>query len=214
MPRPLVIFDFDGTIADSFHASMLTYNRVAPRLGLRSVAPEEVPALRRMGAGAIMRTLGIPMWKLPRLLIAVRGDLYDHFHVVNPVDGIGRAIAELHSAGGELAIVTSNSDENVRSFLERNEIDGISTIVAGTSVFGKAARLRRLMKAAIKRNAPTFYVGDTPPDIRAAREAGAVAIAVTWGFADAEPLVAERPNVVLNRADELVPAIKRLLGGS
>jgi beta-phosphoglucomutase-like phosphatase (HAD superfamily) len=37
MTRPFVIFDFDGTVADSFAESLLAYNRVAPRLRLRTV---------------------------------------------------------------------------------------------------------------------------------------------------------------------------------
>jgi phosphoglycolate phosphatase len=72
MGRSLAIFDFDGTVADSFVESLLAYNRVAPRLRLRRVAEAEVAELRRMGAGQLMAVLGIPMWKLPRLMIAAR----------------------------------------------------------------------------------------------------------------------------------------------
>jgi phosphoglycolate phosphatase-like HAD superfamily hydrolase len=124
MARPFVIFDFDGTVADSFVESLKSYNRVAPRLHLRQVAEAEVPELRRMSAGVLMRTLGIPMWKLPRLMIAVRADLHENFHCVEPVPGIGKAISELTAAGCDLGIVTSNSEENVRIFLSRHGIEG------------------------------------------------------------------------------------------
>lgn len=211
MARPFAIFDFDGTVADSLAESLLAYNRVAPRLRLRTVDAAEVGQLRCMGVGQLLQTLGVPMWKLPRLIIAVRSDLHDHFHSVKPIPGIALALNQLVRAGCYLGIVTSNSEENVRSFLIRHGIDGFETIVAGASVFGKGTRLRRLLKSARAANTPAVYVGDTVPDIRAAREAGAAAVAVTWGFNDRAPLAAESPDALADTAQDLAPAILRLL---
>jgi phosphoglycolate phosphatase len=212
MTRPFVIFDFDGTVADSFAESLLTYNRIAPRLRLRTVKEAEIPELRRMGAGQLMQTLGIPMWKLPRLMIALRADLHDHFHGVSPFPGIAESIRCLHEAGCHLAIVTSNSEENVRNFLGRFGIEGFETVVAGASIFGKATRLRRLIKAERADRATSVYIGDTVPDIRAAREAGTVAVAVAWGFSDPAPLAAEAPDALVASTNDLAASILRLLG--
>jgi phosphoglycolate phosphatase len=212
MPRPFVIFDFDGTIADSFVESFAAYNRVAPRLRLRPVGEDEVPGLRRMGAGQLMQTLGVPMWKLPRLMIAVRADLHDHFHTVRPVGNIAEALRGLSATGYRLAMVTSNSAENVQQFLKRHHMADFQTIVAGSSIFGKATRLRRLIKSAKADRATTAYIGDTVPDIRAAREAGTTAIAVAWGFADRVPLLAEAPDALVESTEALPGAIERLIG--
>jgi len=213
MGRPLVIFDFDGTIADSFAESLAAYNRVAPRMRLRRVAETELPELRCMSAGQLMTVLGIPMWKLPRLMLAVRGELLDHFGSVTPVPGIGEALHELSKASYRLTIVTSNSKANVHALLARHHLDFFGTIVAGASVFGKATRLRRMLKAAGTDGASAVYIGDTTPDIRAARDAGTRAIAVTWGFSAPEPLVAENPDALLDSPVELPGAVARLLGG-
>ena len=212
MGRPLVIFDFDGTVADSFAESLLSYNRVAPRLRLRTVAEAEIPELRRLGAGELIVALGIPMWKLPRLMITVRADLMDHFDAVGPVPGIGEALHELRQAGYRLAIVTSNSQANVRGFLARHGLDLFPTVVAGASIFGKSRRLRRLLKAAQVGGSAAVYIGDTSPDIRAAREAGTAAVAVTWGFSARAPLAAENPDAVVESTSELAATILRLLG--
>jgi phosphoglycolate phosphatase len=210
MARPFAIFDFDGTVADSFAESLLSYNRVAPRLRLRSVREEEVPDLRRMGAGQLLQALGIPMWKLPRLMIAARADLHDHFHAVKPIPGIAEALDELARAGCHLAIVSSNSEENVRNFLARHSIGVFQTVVAGASLFGKGTRLRRLLKTAREDRTSSVYIGDTVPDIRAAREAGTAAVAVTWGFHDKLPLAAEAPDALAESASDLAPAVLRL----
>lgn len=211
MARPFVIFDFDGTVADSFGESLLAYNRVAPRLRLRTVKEAEIPEFRRMGAGQLMQALGIPMWKLPRLMIAVRADLQDHFHSVRPVPHIAEALRSLHEAGCHLAMVTSNSEDNVRNFLGRHAISCFGTIVAGTSIFGKATRLRRLVKTARAERATSIYIGDTVPDVRAARDAGTLAMAVTWGFSDRLPLAAEAPDALLDTASDLATTVLRML---
>ena len=165
-----------------------------------------------MGAGRLMQVLGVPMWKLPRLMIAVRAELMDHFHSVSPVPGIGEALRELAGAGHHLAIVTSNSQANVRGFLARHDLALFPTIVAGTSVFGKSTRLRRLLKAAHVDCSEAVYIGDTTPDLRAAREAGTAAVAVTWGFSDREPLAAENPDAVVDATSELAAAVLRVVG--
>jgi phosphoglycolate phosphatase len=211
MTRPFVLFDFDGTVADSFAESLLAYNRVAPRMHLRPVDDGEIPALRRMGAGQLMQALDVPMWKLPRLMIAVRADLHDHFHSVRPVPGVPEALHTLREAGCLLAMVTSNSEENVRSFLVRHAIDGFDTVVAGSSIFGKASRLRRLLKNASVDRTAAVYVGDTTPDIRAARDAGTLAVAVAWGFSDPGPLAAESPDALVENARDLASAILHLV---
>jgi phosphoglycolate phosphatase len=214
MGRALVIFDFDGTVADSFAASMAAYNRVAPQLRLRHVTPAEVPGLRRMSPGQVMQALGVPMWKVPRLMIALRADLIEHFDSVKPVAGIVQAVRDLDRAGHHLAIVTSNSLGNVRGFLVRHGLDCFPSVVAGASIFGKSHRLRRLLKAARLDGARAVYVGDTTPDIRAAREAGTAAVAVTWGYSDREPLATEAPDAIVEETAALPAAIARVLAGA
>jgi phosphoglycolate phosphatase len=212
MSRPFVIFDFDGTVADSFAESLLAYNRVAPRLHLRQVTDDEVPQLRQMGTGLMMKALGVPMWKLPQLMIAARAELHGNFHSVKPVPGIVEAIGALSAVNCRLAMVTSNSNENVRSFFSRNGIDNFETIVAGVSVLGKATRLRRLLKSVRVEAGHAAYIGDTCPDIRAGREAGTAAVAVSWGFHDARPLLEEKPDALVDSTSELSGTILRLLG--
>jgi phosphoglycolate phosphatase len=212
MGRPLVIFDFDGTVADSFAESLAAYNRVAPRFHLRRVTRAEIPKLRRLGVGELLVALGIPMWKLPRVMIAVRADLMDHLGAVTPVPGIAASIRTLAAADYRLAIVTSNSKANVHAFLARHDLQVFGTIVAGASIFGKATRLRRLLKAAATDATTAVYIGDTTPDVCAAREAGATAIAVAWGFSAREPLAAESPDALVESPAELPEVIGRLLG--
>ena len=56
----LVVFDFDGTLADSFPWFCSVLNGVADRYRFRRVEDGEIDTLRGMGASAIVRHLGIP----------------------------------------------------------------------------------------------------------------------------------------------------------
>ena len=61
----LAIFDFDGTLVDSFPWFSRVLNDVADRFHFRRVEPHEIDALRTMEARELMRHLGIPAWKMP-----------------------------------------------------------------------------------------------------------------------------------------------------
>ena len=159
-----------------------------------------------------MKTLGVSMWKLPQLMLAMRAEVHDDSQSVKPVPGIASALRDLSAANCRLAIVTSNSEPNVRTFLTRHDMDNFETVVAGASMFGKATRLRRLLKFAHVQASRAVYIGDTGPDIRAARDAGTAAVAVSWGFNEAGPLRAEMPDALVDSAGELPGTILRLLG--
>ena len=63
MRYQLVIFDFDGTLADSFPWFSRIINDVADRFRFKRMAPHEMDTLRTMDARALMRHLGVPLWK-------------------------------------------------------------------------------------------------------------------------------------------------------
>src|SRR5690348_12162120 len=68
----LLIFDFDGTLADSGAWMIATYNELAPELGLRPIPRDQVDALRGRSTREIMAQLGVSMWKLPRIAARMR----------------------------------------------------------------------------------------------------------------------------------------------
>ena len=61
----LAIFDFDGTLADSFPFFMSVFNELADQHGFRRVDAQQAERLRHYGPRDIMRHVGMPAWKLP-----------------------------------------------------------------------------------------------------------------------------------------------------
>src|SRR3954453_9602502 len=65
MKYRLAIFDFDGSLADSFPWFLGVVNRVTDRYGFRRIEDHEVEPLRGCSARRLVRHLGVPAWKLP-----------------------------------------------------------------------------------------------------------------------------------------------------
>ena len=65
MPFPLVIFDLDGTLADSLPWFLRNVNGVADKFSFRRIAEADIEALRGLGSREILGRLEVPLWKLP-----------------------------------------------------------------------------------------------------------------------------------------------------
>lgn len=205
--RDLVLFDFDGTIADSLAIAIQVYNEIAPSLRIPRITADD-DRLRHMNPREALRANAIPMWKVPPLIVAIRFRLRSRIDAVPIFPDIAAAIDELRAAGHRCAIVSSNSRENIERFLARNRIEGLEILATGVGLFGKPKALRKALRTAGATAANAVYVGDETRDIVAAREVGMRSIAVSWGYAGRSALVATNPTHVVDTPRELVAAVR------
>lgn len=208
MPYKLVIFDFDGTLADSGGRMLDVLNQVARRHRFRQVIPDEVEMLRGLGNREIMAYLGVRKWRLPwiahdmRRLSAATSDRISLF------EGVGELLAQLSAAGITTAIVTSNSETTVRRVLGPQNAARIAHYRCGVSIFGKAVKLRGLVRQLGIAKRAVLCVGDEIRDIEAARAAGLAIASVSWGYAKPEALERSRPTLVVKSIRELAEVIR------
>jgi phosphoglycolate phosphatase len=203
----LVIFDFDGTLADTFPWFMRIINDVADRYRFKRIEPHEVEMLRGMGATEIMAHLGVPRWKLPLIANHMRKRKAREIGETRLFDGVERMLTRLHSAGIKAAIVSSNSEANVRAILGPALADSIACFECGASVFGKAARFRKVLRRSGISPPDALCVGDEIRDLEAARRAGLACGAAGWGFTRPEALQARGPNVLSSSLDEIADSL-------
>ena len=111
-PR-LIMFDFDGTLADSFGCFLDVADAVADRYGFARLDRSDMQAVRALGARQIIQRQGVPLWKVPMIARHARTLMARDIDRVPLFAGIGTALAELAAGGARLAIVTSNSRDNV-----------------------------------------------------------------------------------------------------
>jgi len=197
----MVIFDFDGTLADSFGWFLAVLDDVAKRYGFRRVRPDEVADFRRLDARQILERLALPRWKLP--LVAAHMRSLQAKADIHPFPGIPELIDDLSRSGLRLALVSSNAAANVRRVLGPDTIARFDHLDCGAGVFGKAGRLRTVLRRARVAAAQTIAVGDEIRDIDAARATGLRAGAVSWGYTDADALAARSPDFLVHSLNEL-----------
>jgi phosphoglycolate phosphatase len=199
----LVIFDFDGTLADSFPWFLDVFDSLAERFQFKKLDRSNLEALRRMDSRELMRVHGVPLWKVPMIGAHVKTLQRQNLHQIKLFDGMADALSELNGRGVKIAIVTSNARENVERVLGTSAAD-VSHYDCGASLFGKAAKFKAVMKAAGMKPSETLSIGDEVRDIEAARECGIATGAVSWGYAAPERLVAERPDHMFTSPAEIL----------
>ncbi len=206
MKYRLVIFDFDGTLADSFPWFTGVINEVADQYRFKKVAAGEHETLRGYTVNQILKHLEVPVWKIPKIAHHLRDRMTQDIHKVALFDGVDALLQRLSQQGVTLAVVSSNSYENIHQVLGASA-DAIRHYECGIDVFGKAAKLRKVLAKSKMQPADTIYIGDEIRDIEAAHEVRIASGSVTWGYNRADALLAHRPHEIFNSIEEIEKGI-------
>jgi phosphoglycolate phosphatase len=206
-----IILDFDGTIADTLELAIGIYNRIAPEYNCSPVGEAERELFRTKRPQELLKTYGISRLKMLTLLLRIRKELSRHVPEIKPVAGIEEALREISGAGYRLGILTSNSVENVRKFLEINSLSGLFDFVdSGRSLFGKDRVIRKLLNHEQIPSDRVVYIGDETRDIEASRAAGIPVIAVSWGLNRRDLLASLSPDQIADKPEELLHFVRRI----
>ncbi|NES94754.1 MAG: HAD-IA family hydrolase [Desertifilum sp. SIO1I2] len=211
MSIKVILFDFDGTLADTLDAIVRITNRLADEFGYQPTSPEDVVRLKQLTSREVIRQSGVSVFKLPFLLRKVRSELNQEIHLLAPIPGIREVLLELKAQGNQLGIVTSNAQENVLFFLENNKLQNIFDFVySEMKLFGKSRVIKHFLKQANLHPQEVVYVGDETRDIEAAQQTGIPAIAVSWGFNSPAILAKHHPDFLIHSPEELTVVIRQL----
>jgi len=202
----IAAFDFDGTLADTMPWFNSILNTVADKYGFRKIDAAERDQLRHREASEILKFLGIPLWKLPAIMAHVRTLMQEIDPSVHLFDGIPDALARLKAGGMRLAVVSSNSLENVQRVLGPDTVALFDDYECGTDLFGKPAKIDRLLKRHDTAPERFLLVGDEMRDIDAARKAGVRVGSVAWGYNHVDALRERGPDELFLRVADL-PAL-------
>jgi phosphoglycolate phosphatase-like HAD superfamily hydrolase len=206
-PKPTLIFDFDGTIADTLPLLLALTNRLAPEYGYRQVEEADINILRDLHAREVIRWLRIPWYQLPRLAHRFRAELRLQMPQVAPIAAVPTALDDL-SLHFSLGIVTTNSVANVRAFLSIHRISHFAFVYPSRRLLGKRRTLRRVLRERRLVANHTLYIGDEVRDVEAAQSCGLDALAVSWGANNAVRLQRANPFSVVHRPDTLPEAVR------
>ena len=200
----VLLFDFDGTIADTYDLALSIGKKIAEALHLKEMSEEEVVDFRSRSLREAVRALKIPLYRVPSLVLRIRQEIHDHIEDVKPFPGLPEALSEVRARCDLMGMVTSNSGENVARFVKKFNLDFFDFSACSTSIFGKASKLRNLIHKHHLQKERVLYIGDTVGDIEACRKVGIKIAAVAWGYNTREVLARKNPDFLLSRPEELI----------
>lgn len=208
--KQTIIFDFDGTLADSFTLVKNILLNLSEEFGYKKPTENEIIQIRSTHPKDVMKMLGLPSYKLPFLALKVKSLMQKHIKDVQPIHGIGKALFALKLENYSLGIVTSNSSKNVQFFLREHNLDIFDFIQTESSIFGKARGLNQVLKKQKLNKNDVIYVGDEIRDIEAAKKVGMKSIAVSWGYNDKKGLQKYNPNALIDKAENLLISVQNI----
>ncbi len=176
-----VLFDFDGTLADTFWLTHSILNDLAGLYSFRRTERDEALALRNLPASRVLEELGIPWYRVPRILREGRKRLHSRIEEIPLSEEYHTLLTEM-SRIFRLGVLTTNSRENVELFFRRHGIAFFDFVHSTGRIQGKAGALRKVMRTYGIHRDHCLYVGDEIRDCIAARKAGIRSLSVVWGY--------------------------------
>ena len=205
----LLIFDFDGVLADTLGDMLRFAQEVCDELGVsHTVVQTDLSELEVMSFATFGKACGMSEELVDEFVRRCTGKFAQKKSPPALFNGLGevvRKLAEVHL----LVVVTGNMERNVCAFLEEHALQGCVRAVYGVDMPGSKAEKILMAKSQFAADGdPVFMVGDSLSDIRAARQAGVKSIAVSWGHQSVERLVGAVPDYVVRSPEELIELIK------
>jgi len=209
MTITVVVFDFDGTIADTYDAFVEIVNDLADEFGYPPLKQADLVRYKNLSSREIVKQSKIPLLKIPFILRRVKLALRDKIKRLKPCQDITPFLIKLKERGYSLGIITSNAKDNVVTFLENNGLSNLfDFIYSGNTLFGKHKVIEQVLQAYQLAPAEVVYVGDETRDILAARHSQIKVIAVGWGFNSPEVLMQHHPHAFITHPQELFKVLE------
>ncbi|MBN2531276.1 MAG: HAD-IA family hydrolase [Spirochaetales bacterium] len=199
-----ILFDFDGTIADTMKKAIEIYNQLALKNNFNLVDDYNLPELRNNKPLVILKKLRIPLRRLPSVANKIRKKLKSSSGEIPAFKGISKVLIKIKQMNYKIGIISTNNIKNIELFLKYNNLHYFDFIFSCREMFGK----HRIIKKAIKKNNLSvdeiIYIGDEIRDIDACRKVGIKIISVCWGYNDKDSLVKENSGLIAEQPVDLL----------
>lgn len=207
--RPvLIVFDLDGTIADSRELARLSYKRIFALMGYGEITDELADSFNGPDADEVCRVMGIGPDRRPLYdMLVDQTDVELVRSVGRMFPGTGRMLGAL-ARRAVLAILTNGTQRYCEACISEFSISPYISLHSGfVSGVSKAQRMRMWARELGARR--VIAVGDRCTDVRNAREAGAFAVGVTYGMGSREELAGA--DALCDTPDAVIAACARVI---
>jgi phosphoglycolate phosphatase-like HAD superfamily hydrolase len=206
----LVSFDYDGVLVDSLSRILRLITRAQADLGIgRPPSIEDLQNVANLHLKDIALSLGIPPEKIPELVTKISEIQREDGSRPSMFSGIPEVVRQI-ARSSIIVVITFNLREEVMEVLSAYGLEGcVSLVLDGADPRPKRERIRWALEHFDVNRRNAYMVGDARSDIREGRAAGVQTVAVAWGYQPREVLLAEDPDFVAERPEELVAILNR-----
>lgn len=219
--RGTIVFDLDGTLAETAPDIMATLNRILEREGLPALPVSRARELVGAGARALIdrgfRVSGAPLTpeRLEALFQDFMADYLAHVHVESHLfPGVEAALDALLAEGYALAVCTNKPEPHSVKLIKALGIADRFRFIAGRETFAvckpEPLHLIETIRAAGGASKPAIMVGDSKTDLDTARAARIPVIGVPFGYTPV-PMADLGPDRLIAHFDELSAAVAALM---
>lgn len=176
----IVIFDFDGTLADSFPWFIKRINRAAEIFRFNKVSLHEIESFRAMAVDDILKRLGITFLKLPLVIMYLKWLMKKEVKEISLFPKVFSLLKRLKEHDIKILILSSNSRSNVELILG-DCTHLINGYYCGAGLHSKETHFKK-----VKSHYPyaqLISIGDEPRDLLAAQKMEIKHLNVGWGYA-------------------------------
>lgn len=202
-----VIFDFDGTLANTIALVARIYNDHHEEFGSLPVDIQELSVYQKLGYKGAAKKANIKWRKMPKMVLTIGREMKKHMDEVDPYPGVVKMLNKLREKGISIGVLTSNSGPLVKEFFTNNNFPIFDFVVSEKTLFGKEKSLKKIIKRHDLNKDRVLYVGDEPRDVISCRKAGIKVIGVSWGLGGVEGLKPSQPDYIVHNSHELLNKI-------
>ncbi|MEM8525371.1 MAG: HAD-IA family hydrolase [Bacteroidota bacterium] len=204
-----LIFDFDGTIANTLDLILDLYNQhITKQFSCKVFDKSRTDEFRKRRPTSFLREYGVTPIKLPFIVLRVRKLMNSHITEAQLFEGMKEVLTQLHEQNTKMGIVTSNSRDNVELFLQHHQIAHcFSFIRSSRSLTSKKRSLLKVITQNQLNKQQTIYIGDEMRDISSSRAAKIRCAVVSWGQQHRSLLEAQQPDYVLEQPADILKLI-------
>ena len=200
----VLIFDFDGTIADTFNLYIDVMRKIYREYNFKYIDDDDIELCRAMTSKEIIQYLGISPLQIPMIAHRIRGDFTQRMKEQKIFTGVDSVLESLKQEGHKLFILSSNSEENINIFLRLNNITQFDAVFSKSSIFGKSGIIKKIINKNKIITDDVYYIGDETRDIEAAKKINIKSIAVTWGYNNRKALLDKNPDYIIDKPQQLL----------
>ncbi|MCT1539664.1 MULTISPECIES: HAD-IA family hydrolase [Lysinibacillus] len=202
-----IIFDFDGTLADSTAVFASAWNTLAQKYKFKGIELKEIDTLKKLSISERSKLFDFPMYKLPMILPQFYKLYRQSLNDVHLFEGMKELLIEIDKRGYKILIISSNSKENILEFLKMNGIHCVADVLCSNRIFGKDKVMKKFLKEANVDSSNVVYIGDEQRDIVACKKAGIPIIWVEWGYDAKEVVQNNEPEYSVSTPQEILEII-------